>query len=106
VNDNKGREIDRLTAKHIIIATGGRPRMIPGIQFDGKRIITSKEAMVMKKPPQSMIIIGAGSIGVEFGYLYHAFGTDIQLVEMMPQILPAADTEIAQALQRVFKKMA
>ena len=73
VLDNKDREIDRLVAKHIIIATGGRPRMIPGIKFDGKRIITSKEALLLKKPPKSMIIIGAGSIGVEFGYLYHTF---------------------------------
>ena len=105
VNDGQGREIDRLTAKHIIIATGGRPRMIPGVKLDGKRIITSTEALSLKKPPKSMIIIGAGSIGVEFGYLYHAFGTDIKLVEMMPHILPTADTEISKALQRVFKKM-
>ena len=104
VSDGKGRKVDRLSAKHIVIATGGRPRMIPGAQFDGKRIITSKEAMMMKEPPQSMIIIGAGSIGVEFGYLYHTFGTDIKLVELMPQILPAADSEISQALQRIFAK--
>lgn len=104
-NDSKGREIGRLTAKHIIVATGGRARMIPGVNFDGKRIITSKEALLMQKPPKSMIIIGAGSIGVEFGYLYHAFGTDIKLVEMMPQILPTADTEISKALQRIFKKI-
>jgi len=105
VNDGTGREIERLKAKHIIIATGGRPRMMPGIKFDGKRIITSKEALMLKKPPKSMMIIGAGSIGVEFGYLYHTFGTDIQLVEMMPQILPAADSEISKTLQRIYKKM-
>jgi len=105
VNDGTGREIDRLTANHIIIATGGRPRMIPGVKFDGKHIITSKEALTLKKPPKSMMIIGAGSIGVEFGYLYHTFGTDIHLVEMMPQILPAADSEISKSLQRIFKKM-
>ena len=105
VNDAKGREIERLTAKHIIIATGGRPRMIPGIQFDGKRVITSKEAMVMKKPPKSMLIVGAGSIGVEFGYFYHTFGTDIKLVEMMAHILPTTDTEISKTLERIFKKM-
>ncbi len=104
VNDGEGREISRLTAKHIIIATGGRARKIPGVEFDGKRIITSKEALMMKNPPKSMIIIGAGSIGVEFGYFYHAFGTDIKLVEMMPQILPTADSEIAKALHRIYKK--
>jgi len=105
VLDNKDREIDRLVAKHIIIATGGRPRMIPGIKFDGKRIITSKEALLLKKPPKSMIIIGAGSIGVEFGYLYHTFGTEIKIVEMMPHLLPTADVDISKTLQRNFKKM-
>ena len=105
VKDRQGREIDRLTAKHIIIATGGRPRMIPGIEFDAKRIITSKEALSLQTPPQSMMIIGAGSIGVEFGYFYHAFGTQVQLVEMMPHILPTADTEISKTLERIFKKM-
>ena len=105
VKNAKGLEAGWMTANHIIIATGGRPRMIPGVQFDGKRIITSKEAMVMKNPPKSMMIIGAGSIGVEFGYLYHTFGTDIQLVEMMPRILPATDSEISQTLQRIYKKI-
>jgi len=105
VMDNQGREIDRLTAKHIIIATGGRPRIIPGIEFDAKQIITSKEALSLKTPPRSMLIIGAGSIGVEFGYFYHAFGTQVQLVEMMPHILPTADTEISKTLERIFKKM-
>jgi dihydrolipoamide dehydrogenase len=104
VHSGTGGEVDRLAANHIIIATGGRPRMIAGFKFDGKRIISSKEAMVMKKPPQSMIVIGAGSIGVEFGYLYHAFGTEIKLVEMMPHILPTADSEVSKALQRIFAK--
>ena len=104
VNDSKGQKIDRLAAKNIIIATGGRARMIPGVQLDGKRIITSKEALLMKTPPKSMIIIGAGSIGVEFGYFYHMFGTQIKLVEMMPHILPAADSEISATLKRIFEK--
>ena len=105
VNDGHGRQIDRLKANHIIIATGGRARTLPGTPFDGRRIITSKEALMMKKPPKSMVVIGAGSIGVEFAYLYHTFGTDITLVELMPQILPAADDEISKTLQRIFKKM-
>jgi dihydrolipoamide dehydrogenase len=104
VKDVKGREIGRLMAKHIIIATGGRARMIPGVKFDGKRIITSKEALLMKKPPKSMMIIGAGSIGVEFGYFYHTFGTKVTIVEMMPHILPTADSEISNTLKRIFEK--
>jgi len=104
VNDSKGQEIDRIMAKNIIIATGGRARMIPGVKMDRKRIITSKEALLMKKPPKSMIIIGAGSIGMEFGYFYHTFGTKITIVEMMPQILPTADSEISETLKRIFEK--
>jgi len=105
VNNDKGQEIDCLKAKHIIIATGSRARTIPGVAFDRKRIITSKEALTMKKPPKSMIIIGAGSIGVEFGYLYHTFGTEIKLVEMMPHILPTVDSDISKALERKYKKV-
>jgi dihydrolipoamide dehydrogenase len=104
VNDSEGQEIDRMMANHIIIATGGRPRMIPGVKLDRKRILTSREAMVMKKPPKSMIIIGAGSIGVEFGYFYHTFGTQITLVEMMSHILPTADREISDTLKRIYEK--
>ena len=105
VNNDKGQESDRLKAKHIIIATGSRARGIPGVAFDRKQIITSKEALMMKKPPKSMIIIGAGSIGVEFGYLYHSFGTEIKLVEMMPNILPTVDSDISKVLERNYKKM-
>jgi len=105
VNNDKGQEIDCLKAKHIIIATGSRARTIPGVAFDRKRIITSKEALMMKKPPKSMIIIGAGSIGVEFGYLYHTFGTEIKLVEMMPHILPTVDSDISKVLERKYRKM-
>lgn len=104
VKDSKGHEMDRMMAKHIIIATGGRSRMIPGVKLDGKRIITSKEALLLKKPPKSMIIIGAGSIGVEFGYFYHTFGTKIKIVEMMPHILPTVDSEISDTLKRIFEK--
>ena len=104
VNDSAGQEIDRMMANHIIIATGGRPRMIPGVKLDRKRVLTSREALVMKKPPKSMVIIGAGSIGVEFGYFYHTFGTKVTLVEMMPHILPTADREISDTLKRIYEK--
>lgn len=104
VHDSKGQEIDCMTARHIIIATGGRARMLAGVKLDGKRVLTSREALILKKPPKSMIIIGAGSIGVEFAYFYHTFGTKITLVEMMPQILPTADKEISAALKRIFEK--
>ena len=104
VLDQAGEMTDELTAKKIIIATGARPRSIPGIEIDRKRIITSKEAMSLEKIPESMIIIGAGAIGVEFAYFYQTLGCQVTLVEMLPTILPIEDKEITDLLERSFKK--
>jgi dihydrolipoamide dehydrogenase len=104
VLNDVGEQIDNLTASHIIIATGGRARMLPGIQADDKRILTSSDALILKKIPQSMIIIGAGAIGMEFAYFYHTFGTKITIVEMLPSILPNEDEEISHALKRIYQK--
>jgi dihydrolipoamide dehydrogenase len=104
VFDDGDNEIQTLSAAHIIIATGGRPRMLPGIRADGKKILTSSDALILKKIPKSMIIIGAGAIGIEFAYFYHAFGTKISLVEMMPAILPGEDEAISHTLKRTYKK--
>jgi dihydrolipoamide dehydrogenase len=104
VFDDGDNEIQTLSAAHIIIATGGRPRMLPGIRADGKKILTSSDALILKKIPKSMIIIGAGAIGIEFAYFYHAFGTKINLVEMMPAILPGEDEAISHTLKRTYKK--
>jgi len=93
-----------IESSNIIIATGARPREIPGIKVDGKFIITSKEAMLLEEPPKSMIIIGAGAIGVEFAYFYNSFGTKITLIEMMPSILPNEDKEITDILAKSFQK--
>ncbi len=99
--DNDEIEIE---ANHIIIATGARPRNLPGIEIDGNHVITSKEAMLLDEPPKSMIIIGAGAIGVEFAYFYNTFGTKITLVEMMDSILPNEDKEITEILAKSFQK--
>lgn len=104
VSDPAGKETDTVSAKHFVIATGGRARMLPGIKADGSRILTSTEAMIQQKIPESMIIIGAGAIGIEFAYFYHAFGTKITIVEMMPNIVPVEDEEVSKTLERVFKK--
>jgi len=93
-----------LKASQIIVATGARPRKIPGIEFDGKRIITSKEAMVLSEQPKSMIVIGGGAIGVEFAYFYSAFGTKVTVVEMEKQLLPLEDEEVSKILSRSFQK--
>ncbi len=99
-----GKPVAEVTAKHIIIATGARPRSLPGVKFDGKKVISSTEAMMLNQVPKSMIIIGAGAIGIEFGYLYNTFGTKVTVVEMMPNILPIEDKELTKLLASNFKK--
>src|SRR5215218_1100151 len=91
--------------KNVLLATGCKPRRLPDIPVDGQRVLTSREALeVRKTPPKSIVIIGAGAIGVEFAYFYNAFGSKVTLVEMLPQIVPVEDEEIAKALQRSFEK--
>jgi dihydrolipoamide dehydrogenase len=91
-------------AKNILIATGCKMRRIPGLEFDGVRVMTSREALASKELPKSIIIVGAGAIGVEFAYFYNAFGTKVTLVEMLPQILPIEDEEVSKTLARSFEK--
>ncbi len=99
-----GNDASYIEAKNIIIATGGRPRSIPGIDFDGDKIIEYRKAMSLQKKPESMVIIGAGAIGVEFAYFYNQFGTEITIIEMLDTILPIEDHEITDILSKSFKK--
>ena len=99
-----GKVVEEIKSKHTIIATGARSRTIPGITVDGEKVITSSEAMTLQSVPKSMIIIGAGAIGIEFAYFYNAFGTKVTIVEMMPNILPVEDKEISKLLESNFKK--
>jgi dihydrolipoamide dehydrogenase len=87
-----------------IIATGARASTIPGVTLDGRKIISSKEAMVLEELPRSMVIIGAGAIGAEFAYFYAAFGTEVTLLEYFDRILPAGDEEVSKHVERSFKK--
>jgi dihydrolipoamide dehydrogenase len=91
-------------AAQILISTGVVSRPMPGFPFDGKKVIGSREAMILEPQPKSMIIIGAGAIGVEFAYFYNAFGTEVTLLEMLPNILPVEDTEVSQTLEKALKK--
>ncbi|MFZ0390423.1 MAG: dihydrolipoyl dehydrogenase [Calditrichia bacterium] len=104
VLNEKGSEERSLKARFIMIATGGRARSFPGVPFDGEKIISYKEALILKKMPKKMAVIGAGAIGVEFAYFYNAFGAEVHLIEMMPNILPVEDSEISGQLERAFKK--
>ncbi|HZZ19353.1 MAG TPA: dihydrolipoyl dehydrogenase [Opitutaceae bacterium] len=91
-------------AKNILIATGCKMRRIPGLDFDGVKVMTSREALASKELPKSVIIVGAGAIGVEFAYFYNSFGSKVTLVEMLPQILPVEDEEVSKTLNRAFEK--
>ena len=99
-----GKTTDTVTAKHIIVATGARPRTLPGVTIDGKKVISSTEAMTLGEFPKSMIIMGAGAIGVEFAYFYNALGTKVTVIEMMPNILPIEDKELSKLLESNFRK--
>ncbi|MDG2059350.1 MAG: dihydrolipoyl dehydrogenase [Flavobacteriales bacterium] len=92
------------SAKHIIIATGARSRELPNLQQDGKKVIGYREALILPTAPKKMVIVGSGAIGVEFAYFYNSMGTDVTIVEFMPNIVPVEDIDISKQLQRSFKK--
>ena len=92
------------TAKHIIVATGARPRALPGIEPDGRLIWTYFEAMVPKEMPKSLLVMGSGAIGIEFASFYRTMGVDVTVVEIIPQVMPVEDTEIATFAKKQFEK--
>jgi len=90
--------------KHIIIATGGRSRELPTMKQDGKKIIGYREAMSLPKQPKSIIVVGSGAIGIEFGYFYNSLGTKVTIVEYLPRIVPVEDEDISKELEKNLKK--
>jgi dihydrolipoamide dehydrogenase len=96
-----GKPVD---APRIIVATGARPKPLPGIEHDGAAIISYREAMSLKKQPASIAIIGAGAIGIEFAYFYAMVGTKVTVIEALPSILPVEDEEVSTALKRSLEK--
>jgi dihydrolipoamide dehydrogenase len=103
VHSKDGENGHRLQADFIILATGSRERLLPGIEVDGRRVWTSYEALQIEEAPSSLIVIGAGAVGVEFASLFAAYGTAVTLVEMLPTLLPVEDAEIASHLERAFR---
>lgn len=91
-------------ATHIILATGARSRNLPNMPQDGKKIIGYRQAMTLEKQPESMVVVGSGAIGSEFAHFYQSLGTQVTLVEYMPNIVPNEDEEVSSTLQRCFKK--
>jgi len=103
VTDSKGSE-KNIKAKNIIIATGARSRQLPALKQDGKKVIGYREAMTLKKLPESMLVVGSGAIGSEFAYFYNTMGTKLTLVEFMPAVVPVEDEEVSKQLEKSFKK--
>jgi dihydrolipoamide dehydrogenase len=92
------------SAKHIILATGGRSRELPNIKQDGKKIIGYREAMSLSAQPKSMVVVGAGAIGVEFAYFYNSIGTKVTIVEYAPHLVPVEDEDVSKELEKIYKK--
>jgi len=93
-----------IATKSILIATGSKPAQLPSLKFDSQKIISSDEIINLKEIPASLLIIGAGVIGCEFASLFASLGTEVELVEKMPQVLPGEDKEVAKKLENIFKK--
>jgi len=103
VVEEKG-EKKQLNAKNIVIATGSHTFVIPGVKIDGEKVVTYTEAILQEKRPESVVIIGAGAIGVEFATIWSSYGTDVTIVEMLPTILPLEDKEASAELAKAYKK--
>lgn len=103
VENEEGRTL--YEADHIILATGARPRQMPFIPVDGEKIITSREALVVKELPESIVVIGSGAIGSEFAFLFAQLGVKVTIVEYLPNLMPLEDEEVSTTMERAFRKM-
>ncbi len=101
---NDGGE-QTVTADHIIIATGAKPRLLPGLEMDGQKIITYVEAITSDTLPKKAAIIGGGAIGVEFAYIWANYGVDVTIIEMLPRILPNEEPEVSNVIEKAYKKL-
>ncbi|MBT3228355.1 MAG: dihydrolipoyl dehydrogenase [Candidatus Marinimicrobia bacterium] len=97
-------EDQQISADQIIVATGARPRPMPGAAYDGETIISSKEAMNLENIPEKLVVVGAGAIGIEFADFYAAMGSQVTIVEMLPHLLPIEDEEVSVELEKMFKR--
>ena len=104
VTDEAGKITDHTANKAVIIATGARSRALPNLPQDGEKIIGYRQAMTLKKQPKKMVVVGSGAIGVEFAYFYNAIGTEVTIVEYLPNIVPVEDTDVSKQLEKTFKK--
>jgi dihydrolipoamide dehydrogenase len=103
VTDAEGKKTE-FAANHIILATGARSKELPNLKQDGKKIIGYREALTLPEQPKRMVVVGSGAIGSEFAYFYHSIGTEVTLVEFLPNVVPLEDEEVSKQLERSFKK--
>ena len=101
---NGAGETSNYSANHIIIATGGRSRAVPGLEQDGTKVIGYREAMTLANQPKRLVVVGSGAIGVEFAYFYNSIGTEVTIVEYLDNIVPREDKDISKELAKIFKK--
>jgi len=94
----------RVQSKSVIVATGSTIQGLPGVEFDGKQVINSDHALYLERLPKSMIVLGAGAVGVEFASIYRSFGCEVAVVELLPRLVPIEDADLGRELQRAFKK--
>ncbi len=104
VTGEDGKSVDYTASKGVIIATGARSRALPNLPQDGKKIIGYRQAMTLETQPKRMVVVGSGAIGVEFAYFYNAIGTEVTVVEYLPNIVPVEDTDVSKQLEKTFKK--
>ncbi len=104
ITDSDGKEIKKVSAFAIVVATGSRPRLIPGFEFDETQVLSSTGILMMKDLPQRLLILGAGAIGMEFAYIMNSFGVQVTVVEMLDRILPMEDADVSSAIRAVFEK--
>ena len=102
--EKNNEEVNKITAKHVIIATGTRSREIPSLKQNGINIIGYRKAMTLEKQPKEIIIVGSGAIGIEFAYFYNSLGSKVTVVEYMPRITPVEDEDISKELEKILKK--
>ena len=101
---DSNKKTTEIQAKNIVLATGSEAKMLPGLEPDAKTILTNKEILNLKKIPKSMIVIGSGAVGVEFGSIFKRFGTEVTIIEMLPRVVPLEDAEISAELEKALKK--
>jgi dihydrolipoamide dehydrogenase len=100
----EGETVTEVRARNIILATGSEAKVLPGLELDGQYILTNKEILDLDHVPKSLLVIGAGAVGVEFASIFSRFGTDVTVVEMLPQVLPLEDTEISDEIKKILTR--